>query len=85
MYHIYSMCYSELQTKLVFKEAMKDRAKDVIIKLLEKYNVKIYIIDKKKGKRNSCTSFTFLEKSKNSEFSLSLLFTQGSNPGPHTF
>ena len=35
MYHIYSMCYNQLQSKLAFKEAMEDRAKDVVRKLLE--------------------------------------------------
>jgi len=34
-YHIYSMCYNQLQSKLAFKEAMEGRAKDVVRKLLE--------------------------------------------------
>lgn len=37
MYHIYSMCYNQLQTKLVFKEVMEDRAKNVVRKFLEEY------------------------------------------------
>lgn len=39
MYHIYSMCYNQLQSKLAFKEAMEDRAKDVVRKLLEEHTV----------------------------------------------
>lgn len=35
MYYIYSMYYNQLQTQLVFKEAIEDRAKDVIRKFLE--------------------------------------------------
>ena len=38
MYHIYSMCYNQLQSKLAFKEAMEDRAKDVVRKLLEEHS-----------------------------------------------
>lgn len=30
MYYIFSMCYNQLQTKSVFKEAVKDRATDMI-------------------------------------------------------
>lgn len=38
MYHLYSMCYNQLQAKVVIKEAVEDRAKDVIRKLLEEYS-----------------------------------------------
>lgn len=37
MYHIYSMCYEQLQTKLVFKEAREARAKDMVRKVMKEY------------------------------------------------
>lgn len=41
MYHFYSTCYNQLQAKVVIKEAVQDRAKDVIRKLLEEYSGQI--------------------------------------------